>query len=103
MYPHLTSVVYEGRLLCLGTESSSAAAASPSFLTRRRSPAGTSVAAMLPKFHPQAMNELQHFAVPMADGVPNTLNTGLDAIALAFMLDHGGCQVLLVDPGVRRR
>jgi fatty-acyl-CoA synthase len=38
-----------------------------------------------------------HFGVPMAGAVLNTLNTRLDAAALAFMLGHGGARVLLVD------
>lgn len=39
-----------------------------------------------------------HFAVPMAGGVLNTLNTRLDAKTLAFMLQHAESKVLLVDP-----
>ena len=39
-----------------------------------------------------------HFAVPMAGGVLNALNTRLDAGAIAFMLEHGGAKILLVDP-----
>jgi fatty-acyl-CoA synthase len=38
-----------------------------------------------------------HFGVPMAGGVLNTLNTRLDAEALAFMLDHGEAKVLITD------
>jgi fatty-acyl-CoA synthase len=38
-----------------------------------------------------------HYGVPMTGGVLNTLNTRLDAAALAFMLDHGEAKVLLVD------
>jgi fatty-acyl-CoA synthase len=38
-----------------------------------------------------------HFAVPMTGAVLNSLNTRLDAQALAFILDHGECDVLLVD------
>lgn len=38
-----------------------------------------------------------HFAVPMAGAVLNTLNTRLDADAIAFQLDHGEARVLLVD------
>ena len=38
-----------------------------------------------------------HYGVPMTGGVLNTLNTRLDAVALAFMLDHGEAKVLLVD------
>ena len=46
-----------------------------------------------------------HFGVPMAGAVLNTLNTRLDADAIAFMLDHAGAKVLVTDtefaPAVR--
>ena len=38
-----------------------------------------------------------HFGVPMLGAVLNTLNTRLDAEALAFMLDHGEARALLTD------
>ncbi|MCF8466616.1 MAG: acyl-CoA synthetase [Sneathiella sp.] len=38
-----------------------------------------------------------HFGVPMAGAVLNTLNTRLDAAALAFILDHADCKLLLTD------
>ena len=38
-----------------------------------------------------------HFGVPMTGGVLNTLNTRLDAEAIAFMLQHGGAKVLITD------
>jgi len=38
-----------------------------------------------------------HFGVPMSGAVLNTLNTRLDAAAIAFMLDHAQAKVLLVD------
>jgi fatty-acyl-CoA synthase len=38
-----------------------------------------------------------HFGVPMTGAVLNTLNTRLDADAIAFMLDHGEAKVVLVD------
>src|SRR5215831_1069407 len=38
-----------------------------------------------------------HFGVPMTDGVLNTLNTRLDADAIAFMLEHGAAKVLITD------
>ena len=44
-----------------------------------------------------------HFGVPMTGGVLNTLNTRLDAEALAFMLDHGEAKVLLTDTEYSRR
>ena len=55
---------------------------------------GDTVAAMLPNI--PAMVEA-HFGVPMTQAVLNTLNTRLDAEALAFMLDHGEARVVLVD------
>jgi fatty-acyl-CoA synthase len=38
-----------------------------------------------------------HFGVPMTGAVLNTLNTRLDARAIAFMLNHGEAKVLIVD------
>ncbi len=38
-----------------------------------------------------------HFGVPMSGAVLNTLNTRLDAEAIAFMLDHGEAQILIAD------
>ncbi len=55
---------------------------------------GDTVAVMLP--NTPTMVEA-HFGVPMTRGVLNTLNTRLDAEALAFMLDHGDARVVLVD------
>src|SRR5262249_6199897 len=37
-----------------------------------------------------------HFGVPMTGAVLNTINTRLDAEAIAFMLEHGAAKVLLV-------
>ena len=39
-----------------------------------------------------------HFAVPMSGAVLNTINTRLDAEAIAFILNHAETKVLLVDP-----
>ncbi|MEY4883339.1 MAG: hypothetical protein RIS34_1193 [Pseudomonadota bacterium] len=55
---------------------------------------GDTVAVMLPNV--PAMLEA-HFGVPMAGAVLNTLNTRLDAEAIAFMLQHGEARVLLTD------
>jgi fatty-acyl-CoA synthase len=55
---------------------------------------GSTVAAML--HNTPEMVEC-HFGVPMTGGVLNTLNTRLDARAIAFMLDHGEADVLLTD------
>jgi len=94
VYPHLTSAVYEDRRFTWA-ETYERCRRVASFLTRRGIVRGDTVATMLPNI--PAMNEL-HFAVPMADAVLNTLNTRLDAAALAFMLDHGGAKIVFVDP-----
>lgn len=39
-----------------------------------------------------------HFGVPMIGAVLNTINTRLDAEAIAFILDHGEAKAVLVDP-----
>jgi fatty-acyl-CoA synthase len=39
-----------------------------------------------------------HFSVPMAGAVLNTINTRLDAEAIAFILNHAETKVFLVDP-----
>jgi fatty-acyl-CoA synthase len=38
-----------------------------------------------------------HYGVPMTGAVLNTLNTRLDAAALAFMLEHGEAKIFIVD------
>ena len=66
-----------------------------SALVRRGLQRGDVVAVMLPNV--PTMVEA-HFGVPMAGLVLNTLNTRLDAEALAYMLLHGGAKAVLVDP-----
>jgi fatty-acyl-CoA synthase len=66
-----------------------------SALSRRGIGVGDTVAAMLPNTPP--MYEA-HFGVPMAGAVLNTLNTRLDAEAIAFMLEHGEAKLLITDP-----
>ncbi|UTD29165.1 acyl-CoA synthetase [Bradyrhizobium sp. WD16] len=94
VYPQLTSAVYEDQSFTWA-ETFARCRRFAAFLVGRGITRGDTVATMLPNI--PAMNEA-HFAVPMADAVLNTLNTRLDASAIAFMLDHGGAKVLLVDP-----
>ena len=56
--------------------------------------AGATVAAML--CNTPEMYEC-HFGVPMAGAVLNTLNTRLDADAIAFTLKHGEAKALITD------
>ena len=65
-----------------------------SALARRGIGKGDTVAVMLPNI--PAMYEA-HFGVPMCGAVLNTLNTRLDAEAIAFMLKHGEAKVLITD------
>ena len=65
-----------------------------SALARRGIGAGDTVAVMLANT-PEMVEA--HFGVPMAGAVLNTLNTRLDAEALAFMLGHGEAKVLITD------
>ena len=63
-------------------------------LAQRGIGVGDTVAVMLPNV--PAMLEA-HFGVPMTGAVLNTLNTRLDAEAIAFMLQHGEAKVVLTD------
>jgi fatty-acyl-CoA synthase len=65
-----------------------------SALTRRGIGFGHTVAAMLA--NTPEMYE-SHFAIPMTGAILNTLNTRLDADALAFMLKHGEAKLLITD------
>ena len=65
-----------------------------SALAKRGIVRGDTVAVMLA--NTPAMLEC-HYGVPMCGAVLNTLNTRLDAAALAFMLDHGEAKALIVD------
>lgn len=55
---------------------------------------GDTVAVILP--NTPAMVEA-HFGIPMSGAVLNALNTRLDPATIAFMLDHGEAQVVIVD------
>jgi len=65
-----------------------------SALAKRGFKRGDTVAVMLA--NTPAMLEC-HYGVPLSGAVLNTLNTRLDAPALAFMLDHGEAKALIVD------
>ncbi|MGO8924906.1 MAG: AMP-binding protein, partial [Xanthobacteraceae bacterium] len=65
-----------------------------SALARRGIKRGDTVAVVLA--NTPAMLEA-HYAVAMAGGVLNTINTRLDATIIAFTLDHGDAKVLITD------
>jgi fatty-acyl-CoA synthase len=65
-----------------------------SALARRGFKRGDTIAALIA--NAPAMLEC-HYGVPMCGAVLNTLNTRLDAAAIAFILDHGEAKALIVD------
>jgi fatty-acyl-CoA synthase len=93
VFPHKTSVVYND-LRQTWAETAERCRRMASALRKRGIGKNDTVSVMLPNI--PAMFEA-HFGVPMAGAVLNTLNTRLDADAIAFMLDHGESKVLLTD------
>ncbi len=93
VYPDGVSVVH-GERRYTWKETYARARRLGSALARRGIGPGDTVAAMLA--NTPEMYEA-HFGVPMTGAVLNTLNTRLDAEAIAFMLAHGGAKALLVD------
>ncbi|MDZ5461224.1 acyl-CoA synthetase [Azohydromonas lata] len=93
VYPQRTAIVYGGARQDWRTTYERCRRLA-SALARRDVQPGDTVAAMLPNV--PAMFEA-HFGVPMCGAVLNTLNTRLDAEAIAFMLQHGEAKVLLTD------
>ena len=93
VYPQRTAVIH-GEVKLTWAEVYARSRQLASALKKHGVGAGDTVATMLPNI--PAMNEA-HFGVPMIGAVLNTLNTRLDAEAIAFMLDHGEAKVLLTD------
>jgi fatty-acyl-CoA synthase len=92
-WPMRTAVVHGSRRYTWA-ETYARARRLASALAHRGIGVGDTVAAMLA--NTPEMVEC-HFGVPMTGGVLNTLNTRLDAQAIAFMLDHGEAKVLITD------
>jgi len=93
VYPDRPSVVH-GALRYTWRETAERCRRLASALAKRGVGRGDTVAAMLPNTPPMVE---AHFGVPMTGAVLNTLNTRLDAEALAFMLMHGEARAVLVD------
>jgi len=93
VYPARTAVIH-GAVRRSWAETHARCRRLASALQRRGVKRGDTVAAMLPNV--PAMMEL-HFGPAMFGAVLNTLNTRLDAQAIAFMLDHGEARVLFTD------
>ena len=93
VYPQRTAVIHGARRFSW-SETYARARRLASALARRGIGTGDTVAAMLA--NTPEMYEC-HFGVPMIGAVLNTLNTRLDADAIAFMLGHGEAKVLITD------
>ncbi len=93
VHPHRTAVIH-GEWTLTWREVYARSRALASALARRGIGHGDTVAVMAANT-PHMVEA--HFGVPMLGAVLNTLNTRLDAEALAFMLEHGGAKVLLTD------
>ena len=94
VYPDRKSVVHGARSFTW-SETYARCRRLASALAARGIGKGDTVAMMLSNV--PAMYEA-HFGVPMIGAVLNTLNTRLDAEAIAFMLGHGEAKVLITDP-----
>jgi len=93
VYPDRVAVVYGERRLTW-RETYSRCRQLASALKQLGVGYGDTVAIMAPNI--PAMFEA-HYGIPMLGAVINALNTRLDATTIAFMLEHGGAKVLLVD------
>jgi fatty-acyl-CoA synthase len=93
VYPQRVSVIH-GAQRYTWSETYARARRLASALVGRGIGVGDTVAAMLPNIPP--MYEA-HFGVPMCGAVLNSLNTRLDADAIAFMLTHGEAKLILTD------
>jgi fatty-acyl-CoA synthase len=93
VYPERLAVVHGARRYSW-SDTYARARRLASALTRRGIGRGHTVSVMLA--NTPEMYEC-HFGVPMTGAVLNTLNTRLDAGALAFMLEHAETRLLLID------
>ncbi|MBV6409788.1 MAG: acyl-CoA synthetase [Burkholderiales bacterium] len=93
VYPQRPSVIHDARRFTWA-ETYARCRRLASALTARGIGKNDTVAAMLS--NTPEMVEC-HFGVPMSGAVLNTLNTRLDAEAIAFMLNHGEAKALITD------
>lgn len=93
VYPDKTAIVH-GDLTYSYREFYARARQLASAITKHGIGEGDTVSMMAPNI-PSVLEA--HYGVPMTGAVLNTLNTRLDAEALAFILDHAECKMLLTD------
>lgn len=93
VYPNKLAVIH-GSLRQTWAQTYARARQLASALHRHGIGLGDTVAVMLPNTPPMVE---AHFGVPMSGAVLNSLNTRLDAPAIAFMLNHGEAKVVITD------
>ncbi|MCD2173822.1 acyl-CoA synthetase [Rhizobium sp. C4] len=94
IYPNRTAVVY-GDIRRSWSETWTRVRKVASALKRRGIGLGDTVSVIAGNI-PEMFEA--HFAVPMTGGVLNTINTRLDASAIAFILNHAEAKMVMVDP-----
>ncbi|MDE2182320.1 MAG: acyl-CoA synthetase [Alphaproteobacteria bacterium] len=92
-YPDHTAIIH-GRMRLSYAAFYDRARRLASALSRAGVRRGDTVAVLLSNTPPMLE---AHYGVPMVGAVLNALNIRLDAAAIAFMLDHGGAKLLIVD------
>jgi fatty-acyl-CoA synthase len=93
VFPRHPAVIH-GRLRLDYAEFYARARKLASALAARRIGPGDTVSVMLANTPPMLK---AHYGVPMTGAVLHTLNTRLDAAAIAFQLDHAGTKVVICD------
>lgn len=93
VYPNKTAIIH-GAVRQTWAETYANCRRLASALRLRGIGSGDTVAVMLPNTPPMVE---AHFGIPMAGAVLNTMNTRLDAEAIAFQLDHGEAKAVIVD------
>ena len=94
IYPEFTAVVY-GDLRRTWAETNDRICRLASALAQRGIGRGDTVSVIASNI-PEMFES--HFGVPMSGAVLNTINTRLDAEAIAFILSHAEAKVVIVDP-----
>ena len=93
VYPNKTAIIH-GALRQTWGETYANCRRLASALGKHGLGVGDTVAVMLPNTPPMVE---AHFGIPMLGAVLNTMNTRLDAEAIAFQLDHGEAKAVIVD------
>ncbi|MEM9854544.1 MAG: AMP-binding protein, partial [Pseudomonadota bacterium] len=93
VFPHKTALVYRDMSLTYEAYHGRVSRLAASLAARGINP-GDVVAAILPNIPAQVE---AHFAVPATGAILNTINIRLDTATVAYIFQHGGAKLVLVD------